>query len=341
MARPDIPESKQDQYINVHDNVPKAADRQREDRFLQEMENHDVLGIYLHQAANHRLLTQDEEIQLAIQIKKGENAQKIIWGGSTVNGSQHRLQEKIQNGYQAYCRLIEGNVRLVISIAKKYQNRGLPLVDLIQAGNVGLLRAAKRFDYELGYKFSTYATWWVRQAVGRAVGDQGRTIRLPIHLNDKVNQLKYEQNRLLQYFDREPTEEELSKVMNMPVNKLRDLLRNVNPPSSLDRPIGEDSDAVYGDFIEDLSSPKPEDIVTDLLVTEQLREILDTNLHPRQARILRMRYGFSGRKPMTLQEIGAREGVTRERVRQIEMEALRKLRNANLNLELRTLLFSE
>jgi RNA polymerase primary sigma factor len=313
------------------------ADRPGEDRQLDQLESSDLIGIYLHQAANHRLLTRDEEIQLSICIKEGEEAQSRVFENGPAGESLQQAQEKVRKGHQAYCRLIEANVRLVVNIAKKYQNRGLPLADLIQAGNLGLMRAVKKYDHTLGFKFSTYATWWVRQAVGRSLMDQGRTIRLPVHVAEKVTRVNYLRNQMLQDFDREPTTEELSEVLHMPLNKLREFLRDIDRPSSLDRPIHEDSDAVFGDLIEDASSPKPEEVVADSLMTEQMQEILDATLPAREARVLRMRYGFGGGKPMTLQEIGAREGVSRERVRQIEAAALRKLRNANLHTALRGL----
>ncbi|HUF38695.1 MAG TPA: sigma-70 family RNA polymerase sigma factor [Anaerolineales bacterium] len=311
------------------------ADRPGEDRDFDQMDRPDLIDIYLHQAANHRLFTRDEEIKLSIYIREGAEAQNRVFDGDTPNGSLQQNQEKIKNGHLAYCRLIEGNVRLVISIAKKYQNRGLPLADLIQAGNLGLMRAVKKYDHTRGFKFSTYATWWVRQAVGRTLLDQGRTIRLPVHLAGKVTRVNYVRNRMLQELDREPTDEELSEVLHMPVSKLREFIKVIDRPSSLDRPLGEDSDLAFGDMIEDESSPKPEELVSDSLAAEQLQEILDTALPAREARVLRMRYGFGGGEPMTLKEIGAREGVSRERVRQIEAAALRKLRNAKLRAALR------
>jgi RNA polymerase primary sigma factor len=338
MGRVDIPDLNQSDLKDGYDNLGAGTDQAREDLFLKETHNLDAMGIYMHQAANHKLLTHEEEIQLAIQIKLGEEARQKVVEGNLIEGGLPHLQKKIREGHQAYCLLVEANVRLVISIAKKYQNRGIPLSDRIQAGNVGLLRAAKKYDYELGYKFSTYATWWIRQAVRRSVADQGRTIRLPVHISNKLTRINYERNRLLQYFEREPTEQELSDFMNMPRNKLLDLVSKFNHPSSLDKPIGEESDTVYGDLIEDSTSPKPEDIVADLLQTEQLQGILDSHLPLREARILRMRFGLAGGKPMTLNEIGTREGVTRERVRQIEALALRKLRNSNALSKLRSLL---
>jgi RNA polymerase primary sigma factor len=337
MSKVDMPDINQTLLTDAHSNLLVETDQDREERIINETQNLDLMGIYLHQAANHKILTQEEEIQLAIHIKQGEEARKESVKRDLIDGRLPQLQKTIREGHQAYCRLIEANVRLVIGIAKKYQNRGLPLVDLVQAGNIGLLRAAKKFDYELGYKFSTYATWWIRQAVGRSISDQGRTIRLPVHISNKLSKINYERNRLHQYLDREPTEEELSDFIKMPQNKLRDLISKVNLPFSLDKPINDDSDMVYGDLIEDISSPKPEDIVADIQEAEQLQEILVSVLSPREVRILKMRFGIGSVKPMTLSEIGAREGVTRERIRQIEAQALRKLRNSNIRVKLRAL----
>jgi RNA polymerase primary sigma factor len=325
------------QVKNPQDHLLFDADRPGEDQLIDHTESADLIGIYLHQAANHRLLTREDEIQLSICIKEGEAAKSRLLEIDPADDGRLQIQEKIREGHQAYCRLIEGNVRLVISIAKKYQNRGLPLADLIQAGNLGLMRAVKKYDHTLGFKFSTYATWWVRQAVGRTLVDQGRTIRLPVHVAEKVTRINYVRNRMLQDFDREPTDEELSEELHMPVGKLREFRRDINRPASLDQPIHEDADTVFGDLIEDESSPQPEDILSGRLATEQMNEILNANLPARESRVLRMRYGFGGGKPMTLREIGAREGVSRERVRQIEAAALRKLRSANLHVALRGL----
>ena len=292
-----------------------------------ELEPLNSIRLFFHQAANHRLLSRQEETNLAELIGDGEKARQALLNGKYLAGNSLELQLRISNGREAFCHLIEANIRLVISIAKTYQNRGLPFEDLIQSGNVGLLRAAKKFDHALGFKFSTYATWWIRQAIGQAITDQSRTIRLPAHISLKVSNLSHIHERLSVKLGHEPSNHDLAKAMDMPVGKLEDLLLQIHQPFSIDQPVSDEADLVLGDTIEDKSEPLPETAVTRNLLAEQLQTLIEIYCSPREARLLRMRYGFAGGVPMTLQEIGLREGVTRERVRQIVAAALNKLRN--------------
>ena len=276
------------------------------------------------------LLTKEEEKQLAELIEDGISAQQALLSQDASTGNHQALQLRIDNGRQAFCQLIEANIRLVISIAKKFQNRGLPFEDLIQSGNIGLLRAAKKFDHRMGFKFSTYATWWIRQSIGRAVADQSRTIRLPVHVSAKVSRLNYQQVRLSMELDDEPSVHDLAIAMDMSVEKVEELFLQTRQPLSIDQPANNNEELVFGDSIKDTSSPLPEIAAFESLLAEQLQDCIDEFCAPREARILRMRFGFVDGVAMTLEEIGEREGVTRERVRQIIAKALSKLRRSGL-----------
>ncbi len=285
------------------------------------------IQLFFYQAANHRLLSREEETNLAERIDDGEKARQTLLNEENPGRNSWALQLRINNGQEAFCHLIEANIRLVISIAKSYQNRGLPLEDLIQSGNVGLLRAAKKFNHTLGFKFSTYATWWIRQAIGQAISDQSRTIRLPAHISVKVSNLNRIHKRLSLKLGHEPSFHDMAQAMDMSVGKLEELLLQIRQPLSIDQPLSDNADLAFGDTIEDKSGPHPEKVVIDELFAVQLQDLIDVYCSPREARLLRMRYGFDGGVAMTLQEIGEREGVTRERVRQIVAKALNKLRN--------------
>jgi RNA polymerase primary sigma factor len=238
---------------------------------------------------------------------------------------RRRYEQQIEQGREAFNHLVTANSRLVISIAKKYVGRGLTFLDLIQEGNVGLLRAARKFDYKRGHKFSTYATWWIRQAVTRAIADHGRTIRVPVHIGDQLNRLMRLSRELTQELNRQPTTEELAKYSGQPLEKIEQMLEYARIPVSLDKPVGEDGDSQLGDFIEDEDSESPTDQVSQVMLREQLLEAIDS-LPPREQRILRLRYGFQDGQMYTLAEIGQRLGITRERVRQLEAQALGRLR---------------
>lgn len=247
---------------------------------------------------------------------------------------QDDLNAAIALGQQARRRMIESNSRLVISVAKRYIGHGVPFLDLIQEGNLGLMRAVDKFDPDRGYKFSTYATWWIRQAVSRAVSDQGRTIRLPVHMSEKLLKLRRTSQEMEQTLGREPTPEELAEALDLPAERVHRYLRTAVRPLSLEQPVGEEEESTLGQFIEDDDSPEPSERAEQALLREKLDDLLDT-LQPREERILRLRYGLLDGHTYTLQEVGEMFGLTRERIRQIEQEALARLRHPSRSRQLR------
>ena len=271
----------------------------------------DPVRMYLREIGRIKLLTADEEIDLA---------RKIVAGGNS--------------GAIAKRKLVQANLRLVVSIAKKYVGRGMLFLDLIQEGNLGLIRAAEKFDHERGYKFSTYATWWIRQAITRAIADQARTIRIPVHMVETINKLKKVTRKLAQELARKPSEEELSQEMGISINKLREIIKVAQEPLSLETPIGKEEDSRLGDFIEDKDADAPVKTVAHELLREDLAEVL-SSLSPRERDVLRLRFGMDDGRQRTLEEVGQLFGVTRERIRQIEAKALRKLRHPNRSKRLK------
>ena len=310
--------------------------------YQQALESDDVVGLYLKEAGRVSLLTAEEEVELARRMEAGDfaNEQLEREGQSLPLDDVYTLQEIVEDGEAAQEHLVRANVRLVISVAKKYIGRGVPFLDLIQEGNIGLIRATNKFEYQRGHKFSTYATWWIRQAVSRAVADQGRTIRVPVHMGDQLNRMRRFQLQLTQELGRDPSIAELAIGMETTPDKVEDLMEISRRPVSLEAPIDEDGDSTFGDFVEDVNSPAPADEVASLLLHEQLDEALD-RLPPREAQILRLRYGLEDGRVYTLEEVGQTIGVTRERVRQLEAQALNRLRQSSARVKLRDYLYGE
>ena len=308
-------------------------DEELENR-LSSIDTNDLIELYFKEAASIPLLSKDEEKELSKRIERGRLARKEIARGNVADDRRAELHQMIEDEWTALDHLITANSRLVISVAKKYMGRGVPFLDLIQEGNIGLMRAAKKFDYLRGYKFSTYATWWIRQAVTRAIADQGRTIRVPVHMCDKISKMFRMQNDLKQSLERDPTIEELADALDEAPEKVQYMMKVARRPLSLEMPTTKEGDAVLGDFVEDLDTPLPDETATKHLLKEHLEEVMEA-LPSREVRILRLRYGVPDGKSHTLQEVGEKVGVSRERVRQIEAQALRRLRQPRIQRILR------
>ena len=307
-----------------------------EDNYLANIDTDDMIGLYLKEVGRVPLLTADEEVYLAKRIEKGRISRELLASEgrslSVDERGDHRYN--IEDGWAAREHLITANSRLVISVAKKYMGRGVPFQDLIQEGNIGLIRAAKKFDYRRGHKFSTYATWWIRQAVTRAIADQGRTIRVPVHMGDQINKLLRVQHQLTQRLGRDPSVEELAESLDVPPKKVENMIQVARRPLSLETPTDDEEDSMLGDFIQDKDAPAPDESATYNLLKEHLEEVLNT-LPPREVRILQLRYGLLDGQAYTLEEVGRKMGVTRERVRQIEAQALSRLRHPVIRRKLR------
>lgn len=310
--------------------------------YQQALDTDDVVGLYLKEAGRVPLLTAEEEVMLAKRMERGIKAQdRLSKQGDTLPPDDvYDLKDIVIDGEMAQEHLVRANARLVISVAKKYIGRGVPFLDLIQEGNIGLIRATNKFEYQRGHKFSTYATWWIRQAVSRAVADQGRTIRVPVHMGDQLNRMRRVQLHLLQELGREPSIDELAEGMETTPDKVENLLEIARRPVSLETPIDEEGDSTFGDFVEDVNSPAPAEEVATHLLHEQLQQALD-RLPPREAQILRLRYGLEDGRVYTLEEVGQTIGVTRERVRQLEAQALNRLRQSSAHVILRDYLYEE
>ena len=308
------------QIEQVYKTLPEAGvaifdederDRELFEQALSDIGLDDPVKMYLKEIGRVPLLSGDEEIELARKMQEGDEAAKR--------------------------RLSEANLRLVVSIAKRYVGRGMLFLDLIQEGNLGLMKAVEKFDYQKGFKFSTYATWWIRQSITRAIADQARTIRIPVHMVETINKLTRCSRMLLQENGREPTPEELATAMGVDVSRVMEIQKIAQDPVSLETPIGEEEDSHLGDFIEDDKTQTPGDSVTSIMLKEQLLGVLDT-LTPREEKVLRLRYGIDDGKPRTLEEVGKEFNVTRERIRQIEAKALRKLRHPSRSKKLKDFL---
>ena len=296
----------------------------------------DSVGLYFREMGQQSLLSAEEEVQLAKEIEAGRDSEERLQEEEETLTLDDRdeIANVIAMGDAARAHLIRANTRLVVSIAKKYRGRGLQFLDLIQEGNVGLMKAVEKYDYRRGNRFSTYATWWIRQAVTRALANHGRTIRIPAHLGGRISKLYQVAQELEQEYGRQPTAEEIAENMDLPAERVRWMLRTSRQPVHLERPVGDESDAELGDFIEDVDAPPPAESVAQKMLTEELGEILD-QLTPREARILRLRYGLQDGESRTLKEVGEMFGLSRERIRQLEKEALRKLRHPNFAGHLR------
>ena len=327
----------------------------------------DPVKVYLKEIGRVPLLSSDEEIQLALDILAGSQAEErkkeafpAIWKiekNIRLSETQRRIQvteEKLnlneeqlaelseldavlRKGEKAKQRLSEANLRLVVSIAKRYVGRGMQFLDLIQEGNLGLIKAVEKFDHTKGFKFSTYATWWIRQAITRAIADQARTIRIPVHMVETINKVKKVTSQLLHQNGHDPTADEISQALDMPVEKVREIMRVAQEPVSLETPIGEEEDSHLGDFIPDEDAPVPAEAASHTLLKEQLSSVLST-LTPREEKVLRLRFGLEDGRPRTLEEVGHEFEVTRERIRQIEAKALRKLRHPSRSKKLKDFL---
>ena len=304
--------SKIEEHDDDDDDLLSSVEDPKVQESISSVNTDDSVKIYLQQIGKIPLLSHEEEVKIAKQIK--ENNSEI-----------------------AKSTLVNANLRLVVSIAKKYIGRGLSFLDLIQEGNIGLMKAAERFDYEKGYKFSTYATWWIRQAITRAIADQARTIRVPVHMVETINRLSRVQRQLTLELNREPTEAELAKKMHISVEKVREVIKIAQEPVSLETPIGEEDDSHLGDFVKDERTMSPEEYTTHEMLKEEISDVLCT-LTEREEQVLRLRFGLDDGSCKTLEEVGQMFGVTRERIRQIEAKALRKLRHPSRSKKLKDFL---
>lgn len=294
----------------------------------------DPVRMYLKEIGKVELLTGEEEIDYAKLIEYGKYAKQQLERDDLTEQEREDFEAAIHRGEQAKQRLVEANLRLVVSIAKRHVGRGMLFLDLIQEGNMGLMKAVDKYDYSKGFKFSTYATWWIRQAITRAIADQARTIRIPVHMVETINKLVRFQRQLTQELGREPTPEEIAEKMDTTPEKVRDILKISQEPISLESPVGEEDDSNLGDFIADEEAISPDEFASNELLKEELNEVLET-LTDREERVLRLRFGLDDGRTRTLEEVGKEFGVTRERIRQIEAKALRKLRHPSRSKKLK------
>jgi RNA polymerase primary sigma factor len=333
----EIYDQKADASGSVSKNQIEEEDRLEDDgeNFdLSGVSSDDTVGLYLKEMARVPLLTTEEEVHLAKSLEYGHLAALALRQNGANAQQRHELEQAIEQGRIAREHLIKANTRLVVSIAKKYMGRGVPFLDLIQEGNLGLMKAVEKFDYRRGYRFSTYATWWIRQTITRAIADQGRTIRVPVHMSDSIRRLYKTARKLEQDYGRRPTPEEIATELGIEPRKVQWMLKVSWRPLSLERPVGEEEDSELGSFIEDSSTPTPPQSAYHNLLREKVEEVLAT-LTPREARILRLRFGLQNGRSYTLEEVGQKFGLTRERIRQIEGKALRRLRHPRRSRQLR------
>ncbi len=321
--------------------IPPEAEGESEDDVLAEFPDltdialDDPVRMYLQEIGQVPLLTADQEVELAKQMEIGDTARECLEREDYASGQERMvLQQHFALGCEARQHLIQANLRLVVSIAKKYTSYGLTMMDLVQEGNIGLMRAVEKFDYTKGHKFSTYATWWIRQAITRAIADQSRTIRLPVHMGEAISQVKRTSHKLQQTMQREPTPEEIADAMGISPSKVRRTLEASMHPLSLEMPVGQDGEGRMGDFIEDDRVATPAEAAAASMLREQIEEVLQ-KLPERERKIIQLRYGLKDGRYRTLEEVGVEFGITRERIRQIEAVALRKLRHPHLGKKLR------
>ncbi len=315
-----------DGLASSYDTLEEELFRRRTRVDLEGIAADDTISLYLKQMGQVALLTAEEEVTLAKCIEAGVQACKQLRSGNLTEKEREELEELVRVGEQARTRLVEANTRLVVSVAKKYLGQGVPMLDLIQEGNIGLMKAVEKFDYRRGFKFSTYATWWIRQGITRALAQQSRLIRLPVHAGDQIRRIYRVMEQFEQEEGRRPTPDELAEETGLTVTKIEQLLRISRYPVSLERPVGDDGDTEFGDFIEDDELPAPTDVAYQQLLREALEQVM-TALTPRETRILLLRFGLRDGKAHTLEEVGEKFGLTRERIRQIEHQALDRLRH--------------
>lgn len=335
----------QESGIDVYEDLDQVPVHLRSTHDSDEAENidlsaistDDTVGLYLKEMARVPLLTTEEEVDLAKRIERGKQAEERLAklnGNASARKQRSELQRDLEDARAARDHLIKANTRLVVSIAKKYMSRGVPFLDLIQEGNLGLMKAVEKFDYHRGYRFSTYATWWIRQTITRAIADQGRTIRVPVHMSDRIRRLYKVARQMEQELGRKATPEEIGDRLGVDERKVQWMMRVSWRPLSLETPVGEEEDSELGSFVEDENTPTPTQSAYQNLLRDKIEEVLST-LSPREARILRLRFGLHNGRPYTLEEVGQKFGLTRERIRQIEGKALRRLRHPRRARQLR------
>jgi len=315
------------EFESQTDDLPLTADFESWANPVDNISSDDTVGLYLKEMSRVPLLNVDEELSIAHRIEAGLYARRTAMKNPRIPiGHRRELEAKIQDGALARDHLIKANTRLVVSIAKRYMGRGVHFLDLIQEGNLGLMKAVEKYDYHRGFRFSTYATWWIRQTITRAIADQARTIRVPVHMIDRIRQMYKMTHELEQQLGRAPTAEELAEAIGLSARKVQWILKVSWLPLSLESPVGDDEDSELGMFIEDEFSPTPMQSAYQTMLREKIEEVL-TTLSPREARVLRLRFGLDDGNVYTLEEVGKKFGLTRERIRQIEGKALRRLRH--------------